>query len=114
MIEPARIAQRGIECGFAGMAERRMAEIMSEAQSLGQVLIETQGTRHSAADLRDFEAVSQPDPEVIAVGSDEHLRLVTQAPKADRVDDAVTVALKDVARSARPIVGLEVKAAARR
>src|SRR3546814_12975674 len=35
---------------------------------------------------------------MIAVGRDEHLRLVAQAAKGDRMDDAVAVALKGVAR----------------
>ena len=52
-------------------------------------------------DLRDFDRVGQADPEMVAVGGDEHLRLVAQAAEGDRMDDAVAVALEDVARASR-------------
>jgi hypothetical protein len=38
---------------------------------------------------------------MIAVGRDEHLRLVAQPPEGDGVDDAVAIALEGVARAAR-------------
>ena len=38
---------------------------------------------------------------MVAVGRDEHLRLVAQAAEGDRMDDPVAVALEDVARAAR-------------
>jgi hypothetical protein len=50
---------------------------------------------------------------VIAVGRDEHLRLVAQPPEGDRVHDAVAVALKDVAWPARAGAVFRMKAAAR-
>ena len=101
MIEPAGVGERGAQRILAGMAERRMAEVVRQAQGLGQVLVEAERAGHGPADLRDFEAVGQPDAEMVAVGSDEHLRLVAQAAERDRMDDAVAVALKDVARTAR-------------
>ena len=83
------------------MAERRVADIVREAQRLGQILVEPQRARDRAADLRDLDAVRQPDAEMVAVGRQEHLRLVAQPAEADRMDDAVAVALKRVARAAR-------------
>jgi len=50
---------------------------------------------------------------MVAVGGDEHLRLVAQAAERDRVDDAVAVALKRVARAARAAVGFRETPAAR-
>ena len=99
VVEPARIGERGVERILAGMAERRMAEVVGKAQRLGQVLVEAERPGDGPADLRDFEAVGQPDPEMVAVGRDEHLRLVAQAAEGDRMDDAVAVALEDVARA---------------
>ena len=112
MIEAAAVGQRGAQRILAGMAERRMAEVVREAQGLGQILVEAERARDGAADLRDFEAVGQPDAEMIAVGRDEHLRLVAQAAERDRVDDPVAVALEDVARPARAGIRLGMKAAA--
>jgi hypothetical protein len=56
--------------------------------------------------------VGQADAIVIAVWSDEDLRLVAEAPEGDRVDDAIPVALEDVARPARarPIFRMEAAA----
>ncbi len=50
---------------------------------------------------------------MIAIGCDEHLGLVPQTAEGDRVDDAVAVALEDVARTARAAIGFGVQAAAR-
>jgi len=79
------------------MAEGWMPDIVRETQSLGQVFVEAERARDRAADLRDFQAVGQPDAEMIAVGRDEHLRLMAQPAKGDRMDDAVAVALIFVA-----------------
>ena len=110
---PPASASAALERILAGMTERRMAEVMGEAQRLGQVLVEAERAGDRAADLRDFEAVGQPNPVMVAVGRDEHLRLVPQAAEGDRVDDPVAVALEDVARPARAGSVFGMKAAAR-
>ena len=113
VVEPAGVGQRRAQRVLAGMAERRMAEVVGEAQGLGQILVEPERPGDRAADLRDFDAVRQPDPEMIAVGRDEHLGLVAQAAEGDRMDDPVAVALEDVAGPARTRIGFGMKAAAR-
>ncbi len=113
VVEPADVAQRRVERLLPGMAERRMPEVMGKAQSFGQIFVEAQRTSNGTADLRHLDAVSQPDTEMVAVGGDEYLRLVAQAAKGDRVDDAVAVALEDIARAARSGVGFRVEAATR-
>ena len=50
---------------------------------------------------------------MVAVGRDEHLRLVAQAAEGDRMDDAVAVALEGVALPARAAVVLPEGPAAR-
>jgi len=54
----------------------------------------------------------QANPEMVAVGGDEYLRLMAQAAEGDRVNDPVAVALEDVAGTARPVVAFVVKPAA--
>ena len=44
---------------------------------------------------------------MVAVGGDEHLRLVAEAAEGDRMDDAVAVALEGVARPARAAILLD-------
>ena len=77
-----------------------MADIVGEAQRLGQIFVQTQGAGQDTADLRDFDAVRQAGAVMIAIGRDEDLRLGAQAAEGDRMDDPVPVALELAARSA--------------
>jgi hypothetical protein len=112
MVETARIGHRRLKRILAGMAERRMAEVVGEAESFGQILVEPEGASHRTADLRDFDAVGQPDAVMVAVGRDKDLGLVAKAPERNRVDNPVAVALKYVARAARRPVGFRMGPAA--
>ena len=82
------------ERALARVAERRMPKVMPERDRLGQVLVQPQGARHRARDLRDLERVRQAGAVVVALGRDEHLRLVGKPPERLGVDDAVAVALE--------------------
>ena len=113
VVEPAGVRHRTLQRILAGMAERRVAEVVGEAQGLGEVLVEAERAGDRPADLRDFDAVGQADAEMIAVGGDEHLRLVAQAAEGDGMDDPVAVALEDVARPARAGVDFRMGPAAR-
>jgi hypothetical protein len=80
------------------MAERRMADVVGQAQSFGQILVETKGACQSPADLSHLQAMSEPNPEMIAIWSDEDLGLVTKPSERNGMDDPVAVSLKGVAR----------------
>src|SRR3546814_3495351 len=82
VVEPTFIHHRRLQRILAGVAEGWMADIVREAQRLGQILVEPERSRDRPPDLRDFEAVRQPDAKMVAVGRQENLRLVTQP--ADR------------------------------
>ena len=100
MVEPACVGERRIERILTGMAERRVPEVVGQAQGFGEVLVEAERPGDGPADLRDFEAVGQTDTVVIPVGG-------------HRVDQPVAIALENVARTARPAVVLMMKPAAR-
>src|SRR3546814_6390388 len=87
MIEAAVHRHRGFQRILPRMAERRMADIVRQAQGFGQILVEPERARDAAADLRNLDTVGQADAIMIAVGRDEHLRLVTEAAKGDRMDE---------------------------
>src|SRR3546814_11070176 len=89
---------RALERILPRMAKGWMADIVRETQRLGQILVEPERAGDAAADLRDLDAVGQANAVMIAVGRDEHLRLVAQAAKGERMDDAVAGALKGGAR----------------
>jgi hypothetical protein len=99
VIESARRFHLPFEHVLARMAERGMADVVGEAQGLGQILVEAQRACQRPADLRHFEAVGEADAEMVAVGRDEDLGLVAQAAEGDGMDDPVAVALESVARA---------------
>ena len=113
VVEAAGIGERGVERIFPGMAEGRMAEIVGEAQSFGQVLVQAKRASDRPPDLGDFEAVGQADPEMVAVGGDEYLGLVAKAAEGNRMDDPVAVALESVAWAAGAGIGFRMNPAAR-
>ncbi len=75
------------------MAERRMAEIVCQADRLGQRLVEPQRTGDRPADLRHLQRMRQPCSVEITFVVDEDLRLVHEPPEGRRVDDAIAIAL---------------------
>ena len=83
-----------VEHGFSGMTEGGMAEIVTQCDRLDEVLIEEQGARGGARDLRHLERVRETRAVVVAHGCEEYLRFAFQPPERFRVQDAVTVALK--------------------
>ena len=85
----------------------RVAEVVAEPDRLGQVLVQPQRPRHRARDEAGLERVGEPGPVVVALGRDEHLRLVLEAPERLRVDDPVAVALE---RRPHRAVGLRLAA----
>jgi len=101
MVEPAKRGHRRRQRVLAAMAERRVAEVVGQRARLGQILIDPERASERSRDLRDFEAVGQADAKMIAVGANEHLRLVPQPAEGAGVDDAVAVALKRIARHRR-------------
>ena len=97
VIEAAEGAQAIVERALAGMAERRMTEVVGQRQRLGEVLVEAERAGQRARDLRDFERVGQPRAVMIALVEHEHLGLVLEAAEGGRMDDAVAVAAKRAA-----------------
>ena len=79
---------------LAGVAERRVAEVVAERDRLGQLFVQAQHLGDRARDLRDFERVRQARAVVIAGRRKEHLRLVLEAAERLGVDDAIAIALE--------------------
>jgi hypothetical protein len=113
VVEPAGVLERGLQRILAGVTEGWVAEVVGQAQRLGEVLVEAERASDGPADLRDFEAVGEANAEMVTVGRNEHLRLVAESPEGDRVNDAVAVALEDVAGAARARLGFRMKPATR-
>ena len=75
------------------MPKGRMPQVMRQTDRLGQILIAAQAARQRAPDLRHLHAMRQPVAIVVAFGIDKDLRLIFQATKRCRVNNAVAIAL---------------------
>ncbi len=106
----AALAQQLVERLLARVAERRMAEVVTDRDRLGQILVQPQRPRDAARDAGRLERVREARAEVVALGIDEDLRLVAQPAERLRVDDPVAVALE---RRPQPALLLRRLAAAR-
>ena len=113
VIEPAGVGERLSKRIFSAVTERRVPQVVRKRERFGQILIQAQGPGNRPCNLSDFEAVGQPDPEMVAVGRDENLGLVAQPAECHRVDDPVAVALENIARAAGACVGFPMGPAAR-
>ena len=90
----AALAQGSVERLLAGMAKRRVAEIVTEPDRLGQVLVEAERAGDGASDPAGLQRVGQPGPVVVALGGDEDLGLVLEPPEGLAVDNAIAIALE--------------------
>src|SRR3954463_165801 len=92
VVETAMDPQAAVQRALAGVAERRMAEVMRQRQRLGEVLVEAEPPGQRAGDLRHFEAMSQPGAVMIALMEHEYLGLVLQAAERGGMDHPVAIA----------------------
>src|SRR5208282_441060 len=93
MLESAEIQHAFIERILPGMSERRMTEIVREADRLREHFVEAQRPGDGARDLRDLERMREPGSIEVALVIDEDLGLVNQAAECSAVHDAIAVAL---------------------
>src|SRR5207253_1125415 len=93
VLEAAMVGHQLAHGLLAGMAERRVAEVVAEHEAFRQLLVQGEAPRHAAPDLRALEAVGEPRAVVVALVVHEDLRLVLEAAERGAVDHAVPVAL---------------------
>ena len=101
VIEAAAGSQAVVERALAGMAERRMAEVMGERERFGEVFVEPERAGERAGDLGDFERMGEAGAEMIALVEDKDLGLVREPAECGAMDDSVTVAAERVAGGRR-------------
>ena len=104
VVETAMGLQAAIQRALAGMAERRMAEIVRQRQRFGEILVEAELPGQRAGDLRHFEGVGQPGAVMIAFMEHEHLGLVLEAAERGGMDHPVAIAPERAAGPARRLI----------
>jgi len=95
VVVAAVISHQLVQGPFAPVAERRMAQVVAQADRLGQVFVAGQCAGQRAPELRHLDRVGEPVAVVIAFVVDEDLRLVLEAAKGGRVNDPIAVPLID-------------------
>ena len=88
-----------VQRALAGVAKRRMADVVNQRQRLRQILVQAKRRGDGAGDLRDLNGVGQPAAKVVGGAAGKDLRLARQPAKGARLHDAFPVALKGRARS---------------
>src|SRR6185437_12502737 len=83
-----------VERVLPGVSERGVAQIMGEADRLGKRLVQSEGARDRAGDLRHLDRVGDSGSIQVALVVDEDLRLVDQPAEGVRVNDSITIALE--------------------
>src|SRR5215208_7432209 len=91
---PPALSHARVEHRLAGVAEGRVTQVVTEADRLREVLVESQGARDVPRYPARLERVCEPCAVVVALRRDEYLGLVLQAPKRLGMHDPVTVALE--------------------
>ena len=79
VLEAAVVLHAVVQRVLAGVAERRVAEVVRQRDRFDQVFVQPQRARDRAADLRHLEGMRQPRAEQVALVVQEHLGLVYQA-----------------------------------
>src|SRR5262249_44223109 len=93
VLEAAELAHAIVERVLARVTERRMSQVVGEADRLDEILVQLERARDRARDLRDLERVREPRAIQIALVVHEHLRLVDEPAERGCVDHAIAVAL---------------------
>jgi hypothetical protein len=93
VVEAAMILHEEVEHFLPGMTERRMAEVVSQRDRLGQVLVETEGAGNGPADGGHLDGVGQAGPVMVSGTVEEDLGLSVETAKGGAVDDAIPVPL---------------------
>ena len=71
-----------------------MSEVMSECDSLCQILVEVQRSGDRPCNLGNLEGMCQSGTEVVTLRRQKHLCLMHQPAKCLGMNDAVAIALK--------------------
>src|SRR5437899_8704208 len=84
-------AHQYIELPLAGMAERRMANVVDQRERFGEIGIQAESRGHGASNLRDLQRVRQAVAEMVGIAGGKDLCLSFETAESAGMDDAVAV-----------------------
>lgn len=77
----AELRDEVAEAALSHVSEGSMPEVVPERDRLGQVLVEVERPRDRPRDLRDLERMREAGAWMVALGEQEDLGLVFEAPE---------------------------------
>jgi hypothetical protein len=86
--------QAAVEGALAGVAERRMTDVVDQRESFSEIFVEVEGFGDFASDLRDFHGVREARAEMVGRTRSEDLRFTGQTAESSSLNDALAVALE--------------------
>ena len=89
-VQPLAIDQWG-QGLLAGVTKRRVSDIVTKAYRLGQVLVESESSRHRPSHLGDLDGMCHSGDKMVAVGVEENLSFVLQTSEGLAVNDSIPV-----------------------
>ena len=81
VIEAAELFHAAFQSALAGVAERRMTEIVRQGDGFGEIVVEPEAASQSAGDLGHLDRMSEARAEMIAVERHKHLGFMSQTPE---------------------------------
>jgi hypothetical protein len=86
--------QAAVEGALAGVAERRMTDVVDQRESFSEIFVEVEGFGDFASDLGDFHRVREARAEMVGRTRSEDLRFTGEAAESSSLNDALAVALE--------------------
>src|SRR5450631_3498155 len=93
VLEAAKIHHAFVERILARVPERRVPQVVSQANGFRQHFVQTQCARDGACNLSHLERMREPGPKQVSLMIDEHLGFVDQPAKYRGMHDSIAVAL---------------------
>ena len=93
VFEAAVDSHQFVECLFTGVTKRGVPKVVSKADRLGEVLVDSQCAGNISRNGGDFHRVCEPCAQVVAAAAQENLSLAVEPPKGPGMDDSIAVAL---------------------
>ncbi len=98
VIETAVRAHQLVQRVLAGMAERRMAEVVGKRDRFGKLLVEAQRARDGTRDLGRLQRMGEAGAIVVALVIHEDLGFVFEPAECRRMDYPIAIALESGAQ----------------
>src|SRR5437868_15205478 len=91
------LAHGGIQRLFSSVAERRMADVVDQRESFGEIHIKAEGSSYGAGHLGYFQRVRQTIAKMIRVTAGKELGLGFQAAEGTGGGHTIAIALEVIA-----------------